>query len=113
MDTSLTLPTPPAVAASDTAPALRRAITTKVQALESVDGGATLPANNPFVARVVTARLSGSDFPENPAEITPPERTLRPYDVPMLPYESSKKAAGPATGADAPALPDPLAPGDA
>lgn len=86
MDTSLNLPAPAAVA-NATTPSLPRAITTKVQAIEVTDNAATLPANKPFVAQVVTARLSGSEFPENPAEIAPADRTLRPYDLPMLPYD--------------------------
>ncbi len=95
MDTSLNLSNPAAVA-SNTAPVLPRAVTTKVQAVEGTDNSATLPANKPFVAQVVTARLSGSEFPQNPAEIAPPDRTLRPYDVPMLPYDH-----GEAPGANA------------
>ncbi|PJI92389.1 hypothetical protein BC777_1238 [Yoonia maricola] len=91
MDTSLTLPQPAAVA-STAAPTLPRAVTTKVQAIDSADNSATLPSNKPFVAQVVTARLSGSEFPENPSEIAPPERTLRPYDVPMLPYDGGETA---------------------
>lgn len=71
-------------------PVVERAVTTKVQAIETSDAGATLPSDKPFVAQVVTARLSGSDYPDNPAEIAPPERTLRPYDVPMLPAESEE-----------------------
>ncbi|EBA10633.1 hypothetical protein [Roseobacter sp. CCS2] len=88
MDTALSLPTP-AAAATAAAPTLPRAVTTKVQAVESSDSSATLPSNKPYIAQVVTARLSGSEFPENPVEIAPPERTLRPYDMPMLPYDSS------------------------
>ncbi|MEJ8560000.1 hypothetical protein QTO30_01220 [Yoonia sp. GPGPB17] len=98
MDTALNIPTPAATVTA-TAPVLPRAITTKVQAVESADNSATLPADKPFIAQVVTARLSGSEFPENPAEIAPPERTLRPYDVPMLPYENGE-AADTATVAD-------------
>jgi len=86
MDTSLNLPAPAALANATTPPP-PRAITTKVQAIEVTDDAATLPANKPFVAQVVTARLSGSEFPENLAEIAPADRTLRPYDVPMLPYD--------------------------
>lgn len=96
MDTSLNLP-PPAAVAATTAPALPRAVTTKVQAVEQADNSATLPANKPFVAQVVTARLSGSAYPQNPSEIAPPERTLRPYDIPMLPYDNDD------TGAEMPA----------
>lgn len=92
MDTSLTLSASPAITASETTPVLPRAVTTRVQAVEGAERGATLPDSKPFVAQVVTARLSGSDFPENPAEIAPPERTLRPYDVPMLPFDSGDAA---------------------
>ncbi|WP_342071692.1 hypothetical protein [Yoonia algicola] len=94
MDTSLSLPAPAATLTA-TAPVLPRAVTTKVQAVETADNSATLPAEKPFVAQVVTARLSGSEFPENPAEIAPPERTLRPYDVPMLPYDAGATTATP------------------
>lgn len=82
----------PSTAASTVAaaPIVPRAVTTKVHAVEPTDKGATLPDNKPFVAQVVTARLSGSEYPENPAEIAPPDRTLRPYDVPMLPYENGE-----------------------
>jgi hypothetical protein len=92
MDTSLSLPTPVATAVA-AGPAVNRALTSKVQAVESSDNSATLPSNKPFVAQVVTARLSGSEFPENPTEIVPPERTLRPYNVPMLPYDGNDQAA--------------------
>lgn len=110
MDTSLNLPTT-AAAAQNPAPVLQRAVTTKVQAVERTDDSATLPANKPFVAQVVTARLSGADFPENPIEIAPPERTLRPYDVPMLPSDNGKADPDvPALAADGqskdPALPN-------
>ena len=100
MDTTLNLPQPAAVATSAAA-VLPRAVTTKVQAIEGAENSATLPANKPFVAQVVTARLSGSEFPENPAEIAPPERTLRPYDVPMLPFDSGDDPAGMANAEDA------------
>jgi hypothetical protein len=83
MDTSLNLPA--TAAPVQTAPVLPRAITTKVQAIEAGDSAATLPSERPFVAQVVTAQLSGSEIPDNPSEIVPAERTLRPYDVPMLP----------------------------
>lgn len=99
MEIPLSFPAPAATAAA-AGPILPRAITTKVQAVEPTDPSATLPDNKPFVAQVVTARLSGTDYPENPAEIAPPERTLRPYDVPMLPYES-ESATNPPTAEDA------------
>ena len=89
METTLNIPAP-AAAQTNAAPVLPRAITTKVQAVEGAEGSATLPANKPFVAQVVTARLSGAAFPENPGEIVPPERTLRPYDVPMLPSDGDR-----------------------
>ncbi len=84
METTLNIP--PASGPVQAAPSLPRAITTKVQAVEQSDATATMPSNKPFVAQIVSAQLSGSDQPEKPAEIAPPDRTLRPYDVPMLPY---------------------------
>lgn len=103
MEIPLSFPAPAAAAA--VGPVLPRAITTKVQAVEPTDPSATLPDKKPFVAQVVTARLSGADYPENPAEIAPPERTLRPYDVPMLPYDGESAANQPAA-ADAIAASD-------
>lgn len=91
METTLNLPSTAAAAPSLTS-VLPRAMTSKVQEVESADSSATLPANKPFIAQVVTARLSGTEFPENPSEIAPPDRTLRPYDVPMLPYENGEAA---------------------
>ncbi len=97
MDTSLTL-TPKAVAAIPVIPEAQRPSDTKVPVIKSLDGAATLPSDKAFVAQVVTARLSGTAFPENPAEIAPPDRTLRPYDIPMLP---SNEEEPPATEAEA------------
>ncbi len=102
MDTSLNIAPPPHMT-PQSAPLRERAMTTRVQPLERADPAATLPDNNPFIARIVTARLSGSDYPDSPAEIAPPDRTLRPYDVPMLPFDDdsenalSAHAAPPAT----------------
>lgn len=62
---------------------------TKVPVVQRVEGRASLPPEHPFVAQVINARLSGEEFPESPGEIAPPERTLRPYDVPMLPADKS------------------------
>lgn len=89
MDTALNLPTPTTVAAAP-APVTDRAVTTKVAPIDAADTATTRPSEKPFVARIVSARLSGTEFPENPGEIAPPERTLRPYDVPMLPYEDAE-----------------------
>ena len=90
MDTALNLQsaTPTIIAA---APAVERAVTTKVTKLEKSDGAATLPSDRPFLAQAVAARIEDSDYPDPPAEIAPPERTLRPYDVPMLPFDKGEK----------------------
>ena len=93
MDTALTLPSP-AAAVTSAANVVPRAVTSKVQAIDGTDNSATLPANKPFVAQVVTARLAGSEYPENPGEIAPPERTLRPYDMPMLPSDKDDGSEG-------------------
>ncbi|WP_055687542.1 hypothetical protein [Loktanella sp. 5RATIMAR09] len=103
MEIPLSFSAPAAAAA--VGPVLPRAITTKVQAIEPTDPSATLPDNKHYVAQVVTARLSGAEYPDNPSEIAPPERTLRPYDVPMLPYETKSGTTEP-SAADAPAAAD-------
>lgn len=115
MDTSFKL-APLGHSVSPAAPLRERAVTTRVQPLEQTDHSATLPDNKPFVAQVVTARLSGTEFPDASAEIVPAERTLRPYDVPMLPSDAAHEDAAPdysAPQADttpvAAAPPDPLA----
>ena len=97
MDTALNLPNSTAVATPST-PVVDRAITTKVTPIDASDKATTRPSERPFVAQVVSARLSGAAFPANPGEITPPERTLRPYDVPMLP--SREDADAPKSGPD-------------
>lgn len=86
MDTSLNISTPTTVAAAPT-PVTDQAITRKVTPIDASNGATTRPAEKPFVAQVVSARLSGTEFPDNPSEIAPPERTLQPYDVPMLPSD--------------------------
>ena len=101
MDTTLALPPKPAAVLAFV-PEQLRVQDTKVAAIQNLDRSATLPADKVFVAQVVTARLSGIAFPENPGEIAPPERTLRPYSVPMLPYdkEDTERAAQDVTPAD-------------
>jgi len=86
MDTTLTF-APKTVAAIPYVAEREPPRDTKVPVVKGFDGAATLPANKPFVAQVVNARLSGADFPEQPSEIAPSERTLRPYGTPMLPSE--------------------------
>jgi hypothetical protein len=81
--------------AQTTAPVLERAVTTKVVKLESTDRQATLPSDRPYIAQAVAARLEGGDYPDPPSEIAPPERTLRPYDVPMLPFETPEEKGEP------------------
>jgi hypothetical protein len=58
----------------------------KVPVVKELEGAATLPAERTFIAQVVNARLSGTEFPDNPGEIAPADRTLRPYNTPMLPH---------------------------
>lgn len=99
MDTSLSSLAPSPIASTAPSP-LPRAVTTRVQAIETADDAATLPANKPYVAPIISARLSGTDFPENPTEIVPSDRTLRPYDMPMLPSERPTDEAT-ATGDEA------------
>lgn len=86
MDTTLTF-APKTVAAIPYVAEREPPWDTKVPVVKGFDGAATLPANKPFVAQVVNARLSGTAFPEQPSAIAPSDRTLRPYDIPMLPSE--------------------------
>lgn len=62
----------------------------EVPTVKPATASATLPADKVFVAQVVSARLLGTAYPENPAEIAPEERTLKPYNVPMLPSGEQK-----------------------
>lgn len=91
MDTSVTF-TPKSVAAAPYVINRDQNRDTKVPVVERTEGAATLPANKPFVAQVVNARLSGTEFPDQPAEIVPDDRTLRPYGTPMLPHNGDVAA---------------------
>ena len=83
MDPSLHL-TPTAPAAMPYTAQQRQLPDTLVAPVRSAQGSATLPPERPFVAQAVAARLDSS-FAEDPAEILPDDRILRPYGVPMLP----------------------------
>ncbi|MFQ1701580.1 hypothetical protein ACJ5NV_13405 [Loktanella agnita] len=89
MDTTLTL-SPKAIAVPVYIPEVQRPDDHKVPVVKALDTIATLPADKAFIAQVVNARLAGASYPENPAEIAPPERTLRPYNVPMLPADKEE-----------------------
>jgi hypothetical protein len=80
------------------APVLDRSVLTKVAPINARDNATTRPSEKPFVAQIVSARLSGTEFPENPGEIAPHDRTLRPYNVPMLPFAANDD--GPASKSD-------------
>ncbi|WP_341366486.1 hypothetical protein [Yoonia sp. BS5-3] len=91
MDSSVTF-APKSVAAAPYVPNKEPTRDTKVPIVEKMEGAATIPTNKPFVAQVVSARLSGTEFPEQPGEIAPDERTLRPYSTPMLPSDGNAEA---------------------
>lgn len=90
MDIALNLPNSNAVIAAPTQ-IIDRAATKKIAPINANDKTATRPSEKPLVAQVVSARLSGAEFPDNPSEIMPSERTLRPYDVPMLPSRDDER----------------------
>lgn len=94
MDISLAFPTKPVMVVSRP-PDQQPPAETRVVAVKAMSGSTTLPADKAFVAPIVTAKLSGAPFPENPGEIAPSERTLRPYDTPMLPYEKQEDVLAP------------------
>ncbi|PUB18882.1 hypothetical protein [Yoonia sediminilitoris] len=93
MDTTLALPPSAAASAIPYALEQRQAYADdRVPPPKALDGISVIPSDKAFVAQVVNARLSGTAFPENPGEIAPPERTLKPYNVPMLPFEKEEPA---------------------
>lgn len=92
METTLTI-APKGVSAITYVPEQVQRVDTQVPKVKAVDSAATLPADKIFVAQVVNARLSGTAFPENPSEIAPPERVLKPYNMPMLPAEKEEPPA--------------------
>ncbi len=103
MDTTLNLPL---TASTVSAPAsvLDRSIIKKVTPIDAGDKAITRPAEKPFVAQVVKARLSGTVFPENPTEIMPADRTLRPYGMPMLPHNPDSQTDAKVAETPAPAV---------
>ena len=85
MDISPNLPPTTSLNAAPTT-MLDRTAAKKVTPIDAGTKSMARPAESPFVAPVVTARLSETDFQQSPSEIAPPDRTLRPYGVPMLPF---------------------------
>ncbi|WP_322891314.1 MULTISPECIES: hypothetical protein [unclassified Yoonia] len=86
MDPSLHL-TPTSPAAMPYAAQARQLPDTMVAPVRSAQAPATLPPERPFVAQAVAARLQDGGFAEDPAEILPDDRVLRPYGMPMLPAD--------------------------
>lgn len=69
------------------AAAPRQVPDTVVAPIKSAQSPATLPPDRPFVAQAVAARLQDGGSAEDPAEILPDDRVLRPYGMPMLPAD--------------------------
>lgn len=88
---------PKAVAVSAHTVPVPRPVDTKVPVVTAIARAAVLPPDKPFIAQIVNARLSGTAFPETEAEILPEERKLRPYGVPMLPYDNEEDGQHTAT----------------
>ena len=105
MDTSLTF-APKAAAATPYMAKKETVRDTKVPVAPKSDDAATLPANKPFLAQGGKARPSGTEFPEQPSEITPTDRTLRPYDTPMLPSNGDTAETQDTAPQDSNAKPD-------
>lgn len=97
MDTTLAF-TPKPVAATPYVTEREPPRDRKVPVVKDLDGAATLPSAKSFVAQVVNARLSGTEFPESPGKIAPAERTLRPYSTPMLPHQMDQSGSNLVTG---------------
>ncbi|MBE0414617.1 hypothetical protein [Yoonia sp.] len=112
MDTSLNIAAKGIAAVASVAEPVKL-IETTLPVVIGAAASVILPADKIFIAQVVTARLSGTEFPENPGEIAPADRTLKPYDVPMLPFDkpSTDHVSGPSTAA-APAIASASMPAD-
>ena len=92
MDTTLTF-VPKFVAALPTVAERAPPQDKRVPVVKDLDGTATLPSDKAFVAQVVSARMSGAPFPDNPSLIAPADRTLLPYSTPMLPSDDTAENA--------------------
>ena len=91
MQTTPTLP-PKGIMTTPYVAAQMQRIEKEVPTVSHVETTAILPSDRVLIAQIVNARLSGTQFPENPVEIVPTDRKLKPYDVPMLPYEKETLA---------------------
>lgn len=84
METTLNI-APKGIPATNYVPPQAQQTVHEIPKVKPVTASPTLPADKVFIAQVVAARLSGTVYPETPGEISPAERTLKPYSVPMLP----------------------------
>lgn len=85
-------PTAPAASLAWATRKVDRNPQTTVPAVRKADGPATLPANKPFVGQVVSAKLGAMEPVDDPVTPQQVERTLRPFGVPMLPYDKADQA---------------------
>jgi hypothetical protein len=91
---------PKAVATAAPVEPIPRPIDTKVPTIAALDRSATSSAQKRYIAPIVNAKLAGTSFSENESSPQAPERVLRPYGVPMLPYVDEE---APTKTAEAPA----------
>ncbi|MDO6590295.1 hypothetical protein DS901_11675 [Loktanella sp. D2R18] len=91
------LTTPKAVATVAPVTPIPQTVDTKVPTIAALDRSATALAQKPFIAPIVNAKLAGTSFSEKDSSMQAPERVLRPYSVPMLPYDDDDAPTKPAS----------------
>lgn len=90
------LTTPKAVATVAPVTPIPQPVDTKVPTIAALERSATTLSQKPFIAPIVNAKLAGTDFSEKESPLQDPERVLRPYGVPMLPYDDDDAPTKPA-----------------
>ncbi|MCG3267333.1 hypothetical protein [Yoonia sp. I 8.24] len=90
------LNTPKTVATVAPVTPIPQPVDTKVPTIAALERSATTLSQKPFIAPIVNAKLAGTGFSEKESTLQEPERVLRPYGVPMLPYDDDDAPTKPA-----------------
>ena len=80
---------PKAVATTAPVVPIPQPVDTKVATIAASDRSASTRSQKPFIAQIVNAKLATSRFSEKETTTQASERVLRPYGVPMLPYQDN------------------------
>ncbi|SFR36170.1 hypothetical protein SAMN04488005_0932 [Yoonia tamlensis] len=87
---------PKAVATVAPVAPVPRPVDTKVPTIAALDRTAITSEQKPFIAPIVNAKLAFTGLHEKNITAQQPERVLRPYGVPMLPYDDDEAPTKPA-----------------